>query len=62
MLCCLESCPPLDAPENGSIIVIGCTQKYVIFRCDPGYALKGVPTAECINGEWIPKDPSPECV
>ena len=51
--------PSLKAPVNGAkfAIKIGGFEKYISFRCNPGYSLTGETLAVCENGKWSATTP-----
>ena len=60
---CVGICPPSPkAPDHGekSVILENGSEKYVFFKCNDDYNLKGNYLIECKVGNWT--YPPPVCV
>ncbi|KAI8497571.1 hypothetical protein Bbelb_248770 [Branchiostoma belcheri] len=62
----VQACPKLHAPAHGSL---SCRTDQLGIQtcfpaCDAGYSFQTAPAAEyiCLNGQWAPPGPVPNCV
>ena len=57
------SCPPLQSPDNGQLMVAKFTFKSrAFFVCDNGYELSGSQVVSCLStGQWSAEPPTCNC-
>ncbi|XP_077519179.1 uncharacterized protein LOC144129129 isoform X3 [Amblyomma americanum] len=58
--CRMSKCPPPRPPKNGHVVYHNSESSYVMYKCAPGYKMRGYRSSLCMLGRWDPEPP--ECV